>query len=101
MKLKSENKTEIKEQKKDEMKLNENESTASKSDASIDEDKYDEESEFNFENLIMNLGEIKSKANDMSFEERKKYAENVVMNFWRSIGGDEKEIAGLDDSDDD
>lgn len=92
-----------KEPKREEIKANENEPSKSSAsnDAIIDENKYDEDSEFNFENLIMNLSEIKTKANGMSFEERKKYAESVVMNFWRSIGGDEKEIAGLDASDDD
>ena len=57
--------------------------------------------ELDFENLIMNLNDIRKKAENLSFDERKKYAENVVMNFWKSIGGNEEEIAGLDDSDQD
>jgi hypothetical protein len=55
---------------------------------------------FGFENLLMNLTEMKEKADGMSFEERKKYAEKVVVNFWKSIGGDMDEIEGLDDEED-
>jgi hypothetical protein len=56
---------------------------------------------FGFENLLMNLTEMKEKADGMSFDERKKYAETVVVNFWKSIGGDMEEINGLDDDEDD
>ncbi len=56
-----------------------------------------EEDNFNFENLISNLSEIKAKASGMSFEERKLYAEAVVTKFWRSIGGDEDEIEDFND----
>ena len=34
--------------------------------------------------------------NSIYVEERKKYAETVVKNFWQSMGGDENEIADLD-----
>jgi hypothetical protein len=61
----------------------------------------DTEDAFDFEHLMMNLHDIRSKASGMTFDERKKYAENVVMNFWRSMGGDEDEINGLDDDEDD
>ena len=62
-----------------------------------DDDEDDgEDGEFSFENLIMNLNDMRSKASSLSFEERKKYAETVVKNFWQSMGGDENEIADLD-----
>ena len=44
----------------------------------------------------MNLNDMRSKASSLSFEDRKKYAETVVKNFWQSMGGDENEIADLD-----
>lgn len=56
-------------------------------------------SEFDVESLIANLSEMRTKAGEMSFEERKVYAEKVVMNFWKSIGGDENEIGNLDEDD--
>lgn len=40
---------------------------------------------------------MRAKAENMSAEDRKKYAERVVLNFWKSIGGDENEIENLDD----
>lgn len=55
---------------------------------------------FGVEELISNLHDMKKKAEEMSFEERKKYAEQVVLNFWKSIGGDPAEIGDLDDDDD-
>lgn len=61
------------------------------------ENRENEDDEFNFENLIMNLNEMRSKAENLSFDERKKYAENVVKNFWKSMGGDDSEIADLDE----
>jgi hypothetical protein len=61
-----------------------------------DDDEDDDDDEFSFEHLIMNLNDMKSKASNLSFEERKKYAETVVKNFWQSMGGDENEIADLD-----
>jgi len=68
-----------------------------KSDRNPDDDEDDgEDDEFSFENLIMNLNDMRSKASSLSFEERKKYAETVVKNFWQSMGGDENEIADLD-----
>ena len=33
----------------------------------------------------------------MPFEDRKVFAEQVTMAFWRAIGGDEDELEGLDD----
>ena len=45
----------------------------------------------------MNLNEYKSKAEGLDFEERKKYAENIVLKFWESIGGDADEIGDLNE----
>ena len=72
-------------------------------DDDVDDDADEDEAavSLGFEDLMMNLHDIRSKANEMTFEERKKYAENVVMNFWRSMGGDEDEINGLDDDNND
>jgi hypothetical protein len=61
-----------------------------------EENNIDDEDEFSFENLLMNLNEMKMKASNLSFEERKKYAETVVKNFWQSMGGDQSEIGDLD-----
>ena len=69
--------------------------------ATGDDGDDDDDNEFNFENLIMNLNEMRSKASNLSFEERKKYAENVVKNFWQTMGGDESELADLDQEDED
>ena len=52
---------------------------------------------FNFEDLLMNLTDYKTKAEGLDFEERKKFAENVVLKFWESIGGDENEIGDLNE----
>lgn len=61
----------------------------------------DEDDEFSVESLIANLNEMRSKASQMSFEERKQYAEKVVAGFWKSIGGDASELVNFDDDDDD
>jgi len=62
----------------------------------VDDENSNAEDDFSFENLILNLNEMRSKASSLNFEERKKYAETVVKNFWQSMGGDENEIADLD-----
>ena len=61
-----------------------------------DNEQFDENN-CNLENLMMNLKDIREKSLNMDFEERKKYAENVTLNFWKSIGGEPDEINGLDD----
>lgn len=93
MSLKSEKKTETRK---------ESEKMIEKPSEKISDEPLNElnENEFNFENLLMNLKEIREKANNLSFEERKKYAETVAINFWKSIGGDMDEIGDLDDEDD-
>ena len=59
-------------------------------------DKEEEPDNFNFEDMLMNLSELKSKAASLGFEERKKYAEDIVLKFWESMGGDKSEIDDLD-----
>lgn len=51
-----------------------------------------EDQAFNFEDLLTNLSEYKAKAEELGFEERKRFAEDVVLKFWKSIGGDQDEI---------
>jgi hypothetical protein len=70
----------------------------------------------NFENLFARFAEMKRKykssvplmllkifitssehAQSLPHEERKDYAEKVVMAFWNAIGGDEEEIKPHDD----
>ncbi|KAH9508923.1 hypothetical protein Btru_048310 [Bulinus truncatus] len=53
-----------------------------------------------FEQLFTKLKVMKDKADTMSEEEKKKYAEKVAVSFWRAIGGDEDEIEGLDEESD-
>lgn len=43
---------------------------------------------------------MRAKANQMSFEERKQYAEKVVTSFWKSIGGSASELAADLNNDD-
>ena len=42
---------------------------------------------------------VSERADDLPLDQRKAYAEQVALQFWKAIGGDEDEIAGLDDSD--
>lgn len=56
-----------------------------------------EEDAFNFEDLLMNLTDYKAQADNLDFEDRKKYAESIVLKFWESIGGDKEEIGDLND----
>jgi hypothetical protein len=60
------------------------------------EEEEEGEDNFDFEHLLMNLQDIRSKGETMTFEERKKYAEDVVKKFWTSIGGEEDEIDGIE-----
>ncbi|KAL4227850.1 hypothetical protein ACF0H5_013288 [Mactra antiquata] len=49
-----------------------------------------------FEKLFEKFAQMKDKANSLPMSERKKYAENVAIAFWKAIGGDEDEIGDLD-----
>lgn len=52
-----------------------------------------------FEEMFAKMASMKEKAASLPLEERKKYAEKVVVSFWKAIGGDEDEIEGLSDDD--
>ncbi|XP_033121837.1 alpha- and gamma-adaptin-binding protein p34-like [Anneissia japonica] len=52
-----------------------------------------------FEHLFARMASMKEKANSLPPGERKKYAEQVAIAFWKAIGGDEDEINGLSDED--
>ncbi|RNA06300.1 Alpha- and gamma-adaptin-binding p34 [Brachionus plicatilis] len=67
-----------------------------KIDTEMNDSEFDDKN-FNLENLMMNLKDIREKSKNMDFEERKKFAENVTLNFWKSVGGEPDEIDGLDD----
>lgn len=65
----------------------------------LKEDENSDDENFNFESMISNLSEMRDKANGLSFEERKLYAENIVKKFWLTIGGNEEEIDDLTSND--
>lgn len=48
-----------------------------------------------FEQMFMRLQLMKEKAATLPQEERKVYAEQIAVAFWRAVGGDEDEIEGL------
>ncbi|KAG8228815.1 hypothetical protein J437_LFUL008311 [Ladona fulva] len=53
----------------------------------------------NYVDLLDNLQEMKERVQSLPSDQRKAAAEKVVMAFWRALGGDEDEVAGLSDSD--
>lgn len=57
------------------------------------------DSSLSFEELFQKFSEMKDKASTLTGEERKQYAEKVTIAFWKAIGGDEEEIAGLSGED--
>lgn len=59
----------------------------------------DTDVEEDFEGLFEKFADFKETASRLPESERKAYAEKVVLQFWKAMGGDEDEIAGLDDSD--
>lgn len=71
------------------LKLKNDSKATNLQEAEKEEDEYEEDE---FEDLISNLAEMKTKASQMGFEERKLYAEEVVKKFWRSINGNEDEL---------
>jgi len=54
-----------------------------------------------FEELFSKFAEMKETAASLPPDQRKAYAEKVTFAFWRAIGGDDNEIAGIGDSSDD
>lgn len=53
-----------------------------------------------FEELFQRLAQMKERASHLPSKERKSYAEKVAIAFWSSLGGDDEEIAGLEDDSD-
>lgn len=53
-----------------------------------------------FEELFQRLAQMKERASHLPSKERKSYAEKVAIAFWNSLGGDDEEIAGLEDDSD-
>lgn len=54
------------------------------------------EQDMSFEDLFAKFVSLKSQAMSMEGDERKKFAEKMVTQFWRSLGLDEEELQGLD-----
>lgn len=52
-----------------------------------------------FEAMFDRMKDMKDKAANLPDQDRKAYAEKVAISFWRAMGGDEEEIEGLSDSD--
>ncbi len=52
-----------------------------------------------FEELFGQFDSMKKRAENLPESERKAYAEKVVSAFWKSIGGDDEEVAGLSSDD--
>ncbi|XP_064474890.1 alpha- and gamma-adaptin-binding protein p34-like [Ornithodoros turicata] len=48
-----------------------------------------------FEELFAHFRELKEKAEGMTGEERRDFAEKVAVQFWKACGGDDDEISGL------
>ncbi|XP_046366789.2 alpha- and gamma-adaptin-binding protein p34-like [Haliotis rufescens] len=56
--------------------------------------------EESFEEMFEKLRVMKEKAEGMPLDQRKAYAEKIAVSFWKAIGGDDDEIKGLDDLED-
>ncbi|XP_046549922.1 alpha- and gamma-adaptin-binding protein p34-like [Haliotis rubra] len=56
--------------------------------------------EESFEEMFEKLRIMKEKAEVMPMDQRKAYAEKIAVSFWKAIGGDDDEIQGLDDLED-
>jgi len=70
-------------------------STSREPDPLLDDE--EEEGDGSFEKLFANFQEMKVRAENLPSEERKKYAEQVTLAFWKAMGGDEEETVGLSD----
>lgn len=49
-----------------------------------------------FEDLFSNFEHLKRTAAGLPPDQRRDFAENVAVAFWRAMGGDEDEVTGLD-----
>ncbi|CAG0917332.1 unnamed protein product [Notodromas monacha] len=61
-----------------------------------EESEDEEEGGESFEDLFQNFAAMKAKCDSLSSDERKKYAEEIAVAFWRAMSGDEEEVTGLD-----
>ncbi|CAF0742956.1 unnamed protein product [Brachionus calyciflorus] len=80
---------------KTDKKASKNTKKINKSNNQVSNDEDLDEPDSDLDNLMMNLKEIREQSLKLDFNERKKYAENVTLNFWKSIGGDPDEIKDL------
>ena len=53
-----------------------------------------------FSSLFEQLHNMKERVQGLPSDQRKACAEQVVMAFWRAIGGDEDELEGLNEASD-
>jgi len=60
----------------------------------------DSMSEETFEGLFQNLNQMKIKAQSLSPDQRRVYAEKMAIAFWKSIGGNDSELEGLSSDED-
>ncbi|ODM91807.1 Alpha- and gamma-adaptin-binding protein p34 [Orchesella cincta] len=60
----------------------------------------DSMSEETFEGLFQNLNQMKLKAQSLSPDQRRVYAEKMAIAFWKSIGGNDSELEGLSSDED-
>ncbi|XP_067666807.1 alpha- and gamma-adaptin-binding protein p34-like [Haliotis asinina] len=56
--------------------------------------------EESFEEMFEKLRVMKEKAEVMPMDQRRAYAEKIAVSFWKAIGGDDDEIQGLEDLED-
>lgn len=54
--------------------------------------------EDDFEKLFCKMSVMKERAESLPSEQRKKFAEDMVLAFWTALGGNEEEIEGLSSS---
>jgi len=66
-------------------------------DALLDGNNGENGEDANFEDLFAQFASIRDKSSNLNPEERKAYAEKVAIAFWKSMGGSDDEIDGLDD----
>lgn len=56
----------------------------------------DPEADISFDELYTKFAAFKSKALSLEGDERRKFAEQVVTQFWKAMGQDDSELAGID-----
>ncbi|CAF0783127.1 unnamed protein product [Didymodactylos carnosus] len=66
-----------------------------------DDDGEEVNDDFDMDIIFDKMRRYKDQANIMTGDERKKFAEKVVMSFWKNISNDKEEINGLSSEEDD